>query len=273
MTEPSSLVVNMPKKNIERLLTIMQQLRDLQTGCPWDQKQTWQSIIPHTLEEVHEVADAIERNDAHDLKDELGDLLFQVVFLAQIAEDQQLFTFEDVAGAISDKMVRRHPHVFSDATFDNEAQQKQAWEAIKQQERDKKGEQGVFDGIAATLPTLRRAQKLQQRAAQVGFDWENWQQVVPKVHEELEEVADAKAQDEPFERVEEEVGDVLLAVSNMARKLGVNAENALRLANNKFERRFLRVTALLEADGIDLDAASLAQMEQAWIMAKHEEKY
>lgn len=263
----------MPEKNIERLLRVMRQLRDPEGGCPWDQKQTWQSIIPHTFEEVHEVADAIERHDAADLKDELGDLLFQVVFLAQIAEEQQHFSFDDVAASISDKMIRRHPHIFSDAVFANEAQQKQAWEAIKQQERAKKGEQGVFDGIAATLPTLRRAQKLQQRAAQVGFDWDNWQQVVPKVHEELDEVADAKACDEPFERIEEEVGDVLLAVSNMARKLGVNAENALRLANNKFERRFLRVVALLEAGGIDLEGASLLQMEQAWLAAKHEEKH
>lgn len=258
--------------SMQDLLAIMQRLRDPQQGCPWDMKQTWQTILPYTLEEVYEVADAIDRNDAKALCDELGDLLLQVVFLAQIASEQGLFNFADVARGISDKMLRRHPHVFGEVSFANEAEQKQAWEQIKQTERQQRQESGFFDDIANAMPALRRAQKIQKRAAQVGFDWDNWQQVVPKIHEELDEVAEAVAKGEPFTRVEEEVGDVLLATSNFARMLGVDAENALRLSNRKFKKRFERVESLLAEGGLSLEHATLAQMDEAWNQAKLEEK-
>lgn len=258
---------------INELLNIMIRLRDPHSGCPWDQKQTWQSILPHTLEEVYEVADAVDRHDAAALCDELGDLLFQIVFMAQIASEQGLFDFHDIARGISAKLIRRHPHVFADAQFADEQAQKQAWEAIKQQERTRQNpDAGFFAGIPQAIPALRRSQKLQQRAAQVGFDWEHWQQVIPKIHEELREVQDAVAQQESAARLEEEVGDVLMGATNLARLLGVNAENALRVSNRKFEQRFLRVEAILQAQGVSLEAASLAQMEAAWVQAKTEEK-
>ncbi len=228
---------------------------------------------PYTLEEVYEVADAVDRQDAAALCDELGDLLFQIVFMAQIASEQGLFDFDDVAAGISRKMIRRHPHVFGDAVYADEQAQKQAWDAIKQEERQTQPEpQGFFAGIPAAMPALRRSQKVQRRAAEVGFDWDHWQQVIPKIHEELDEVVDAVAKGESQARIEEEVGDVLMGATNMARKLGVNAENALRLSNLKFERRFLRVEALLAAAGIALADANLEQMESAWNTAKQEEK-
>ncbi|MFN3785834.1 MAG: nucleoside triphosphate pyrophosphohydrolase, partial [Thiothrix sp.] len=187
--------------------------------------------------------------------------------------EQGLFDFHDVVRGISAKMIRRHPHVFADTQVTDEQAQKQAWEAIKQQERAGQNPgAGFFAGIPQTIPALRRSQKLQQRAARVGFDWENWQQVIPKVHEELCEVQDAVAQQESAARIEEEVGDVLMGVTNLARLLGVDAENALRVANRKFEQRFLRVEALLQAQGVSLEAATLAQMEAAWGQAKVEEK-
>ena len=257
---------------LDELLAIMARLRDPQTGCPWDIRQSWQTIIPFTLEEVYEVADAVDRQDADAVRDELGDLLFQVVFLAQIASEQGLFDFQDVAQGIADKMRRRHPHVFDETVYASEAEQKQAWETIKQAERSGKQEHGLFAGIPVAMPALRRSQKVQKRAARVGFDWDNWQQVVPKIHEELDEVAEAVASQEPFSRIEEEMGDVLLGASNMARMLGVDAENALRLANRKFERRFERVGQLLAAQGISLEAATLEQMEAGWETAKQEEK-
>lgn len=257
---------------MQDLLAIMQRLRDPERGCPWDIKQTWQTILPYTLEEVYELADAIDNNDVRGVCDELGDVLLQIVFLAQIASEQGLFNFSDVARGIGDKMLRRHPHVFGEAVFANETEQKQAWETIKQAEREQRNESSFFAGIANAMPALRRAQKIQKRAAKVGFDWENWQQVVPKIHEELDEVAQAVANQESFQRIEEEVGDVLLATSNFARMLGVDAENALRLSNNKFERRFERVEQLLKQQGLNLEQASLAQMDEAWSAAKYEEK-
>lgn len=257
---------------IQTLLSLMAELRDPVRGCPWDRKQTWQSLLPYTLEETYEVVDAVDQNDPAALCDELGDLLLQVVFMAQIAQEQGLFDFEAVARGISEKLVRRHPHVFDETVYASEREQKQAWEAIKQAERSAQAQTGLFAGIPAALPALRRAQKIQKRAAHVGFDWANWQQVVPKVHEELAEVAEAVANQEPFTRIEEEMGDVLLAASNMARLLGVDAENALRLSSRKFEKRFERVEALLADDQLSLAAASLAQMEVAWEAAKLEEK-
>lgn len=259
--------------SIEELLNVMQRLRNPETGCAWDVKQTWKTIIPYTLEEVYEVADAVDRHDAKDLCDELGDLLLQVVFLAQIAKEQGDFDFQDVVQGITQKMIRRHPHIFADESYESEQAQKQAWESIKQSERNNKPQaQNLFSGIPKAMPELRRSQKLQKRAANVGFDWESWQQVVPKVHEELDEVADAVKQGESFERIEEEMGDVIMATTNMARMLGVNAENALRLANHKFERRFLQVETNLAQQGISLEQADLEMMEAAWQQAKLLEK-
>ena len=269
---------------IHELLTVMAKLRDPESGCSWDIKQTWQTIIPHTLEEVYEVADAVDRNDASDLCDELGDLLLQVVFMAQIASDNGLFDFDDVARGISTKMIRRHPHIFDDKVYQNEAEQKQAWESIKQQERAAKkaepkseqtrgsGQDTFFADIPVSMPSLRRAQKIQKRAARVGFDWDDWQSVVPKVQEELDEVIAAVEQGESLQRVEEEVGDVLLAASNLARHLKVDAENALRLANNKFSGRFLVVERDLAERGIAMEEADLDAMEAAWERAKQGEK-
>jgi ATP diphosphatase len=259
--------------SISELLNIMMRLRDPARGCAWDIKQTWQTILPYTLEEVYEVADAVDKHDAVALCDELGDLLFQIVFMAQIASEQGLFDFDDVAAGISRKMIRRHPHVFGDTVYADERAQKQAWDAIKQTERGTKPtESGFFAGIPAAMPALRRSQKLQRRVAGVGFDWEHWQQVLPKIQEELDEVVDAVAKGEPLARIEEEVGDVLMSATNMARLLGVNAENALRLANQKFERRFEQVEALLAAVGITLEDATMAQMNAAWESAKRAEK-
>lgn len=258
---------------ITELLNIMMRLRDPQHGCSWDIKQTWQTILPYTLEEVYEVADAVDKHDAVALCDELGDLLFQIVFMAQIASEQGLFDFDDVAAGISRKMIRRHPHVFGDTVYTDERAQKQAWDAIKQTERGTKPtETGFFAGIPAAMPALRRSQKLQRRAAGVGFDWEQWQQVLPKIQEELDEVVEAVAKGESHSRIEEEVGDVLMSATNLARLLGVNAENALRLSNQKFERRFQRVEAMLAAVGISLQEATMAQMDAAWNSAKLEEK-
>lgn len=258
---------------IIQLLELMSSLRDPINGCPWDIKQTWQTILPYTLEEVYEVADAVDRNDSKALCDELGDLLFQIVFMAQIAQEQGLFDFNDVVTGITDKMHRRHPHVFGETVYEDEQAQKQAWESIKQQERnDRQENEHFFTGIPQAIPALRRSQKLQQRAARVGFDWGHWQQVLPKIHEELDEVIDAVNQGESRQRIEEEVGDVLMGATNLARLLGVNAENALRLSNHKFERRFLRVETLLQAQGMTLEDANLDQMEAAWNMAKQEEK-
>lgn len=273
MQEVKTRGMTQDKKSIDDLLQVMSQLRDPQTGCEWDIQQTWQSIIPYTLEEVYEVADAVDRNDANDLCDELGDLLLQVVFLSQIASEQGLFDFQDVTNSITSKMINRHPHIFGDKVYANNQAQKQDWEQLKQGERQQQAKKaGFFADIPKAMPELRRSQKLQKRAARVGFDWENWQRVVPKVHEELDEVADAVNQGESFARIEEEMGDVIMATTNMARMLGVNAENALRLANRKFEQRFLQVEAILQQEGISLEQADLTQMDQAWEKAKQIEK-
>lgn len=212
---------------IERLVAIMARLRDPLDGCAWDVAQTWQSIAPYTIEEAYEVADAIARDDVVDLKDELGDLLLQVVFHSRIAEEQSAFTLADVVTAICDKMERRHPHIFL-----NQARQVD-WEASKVAERNAKGRSGALDGVALALPALARAEKLQKRAARTGFDWPDSAGPRAKIDEELAEVAAANG-----DHVAEEVGDLLFSVVNWARHLGVDAEGALRGANAKFERRF-----------------------------------
>ena len=242
---------------IDRLLAIMARLRDPERGCPWDREQDFATIAPYTIEEAYEVADAIERADMGSLKDELGDLLLQVVFHARMAEEAGYFAFDDVAAAISDKMVRRHPHVFGDAEIASVAAQNEAWEAHKAAERHATGNTAsVVDGVALALPALLRAAKISGRAARIGFDWPDARAVIPKIIEEIAEVEAELDGNAAPAALEEEIGDLLFAVANLARKLEVEPETALRRATAKFERRFRQVEALARERGIghDLDA-------------------
>lgn len=267
--------------DISRLLAIMAKLRDPDTGCPWDVQQTFATIAPYTIEEAYEVADAIDRNDLHDLRDELGDLLLQVVFHARMAEEQGAFAFADVVAAIGDKMLRRHPHVFAGATVEDAAAQICAWEQHKRAEHLAKGhsDRSALAGIARGLPEWQRAIKLQQRAARVGFDWPGPEPVIAKLHEEVEEVrtelaAVAQAPDDTDARarLEDEVGDLLFVCANIARHARVDPGNALRRANAKFERRFRAMEALATADGIELASLPLEAQDRYWDRAKAAEK-
>ncbi len=241
---------------LNRLVAIMARLRDPQAGCPWDIEQTFATIAPYTIEEAYEVADAIERDDMAALKDELGDLLLQVVFHSRMAEEAGHFAIGDVIDAISDKMVRRHPHIFADQSVEQ-----WDWEAIKAEERSDGGSSSAMDGVASALPALMRAQKLQKRAARTGFDWPDVMGAVEKIGEEIEELLDAETE---AERVDE-AGDLLFAAVNMVRHMGVSAEDALRAANAKFERRF----RAMETDAGDAFAGlSLEQKEELWLRAK-----
>ena len=246
--------------NIERLVAIMQRLRDPEHGCDWDVAQDFGTIAPYTIEEAYEVADAIARGDMADLKDELGDLLFQVIFHSRMAEEAGLFALPDVVASISDKMERRHPHVFGDSAGGHE----QHWERLKAVEREAKGEAGALDGVAVGLPALLRAEKLQKRAARTGFDWPDSSGARAKIDEEIAEIEAAT----PAERAEE-VGDLLFAVVNWARHLGVDPEAALRLANAKFERRFKAMEA--EA-GAAFAGLALEAKEELWLSAKRAEQ-
>jgi nucleoside triphosphate diphosphatase len=242
---------------IAKLLSIMARLRDPEHGCPWDREQNFATIAPYTIEEAYEVGDAIERGDMAALKDELGDLLFQVVFHARMAEEAELFAFDDVAAAISDKMVRRHPHVFGDAEIASVAAQNEAWEAHKARERAAAGGgDSVLDGVALAYPALLRAAKMSRRAARIGFDWPDARAVIPKIAEEIGEIEAVLDMGGDKARLEDEVGDLLFAAANLARKLDIEPETALRRATAKFERRFRAVEALAEKRGIgrDLDA-------------------
>ena len=252
--------MTVPATAIDRLVAIMARLRDPVSGCEWDTVQTFATIAPYTIEEAYEVADAIERGDMADLKDELGDLLLQVVFHSRMAEETGDFALADVANAISDKMERRHPHIFLGAAEGGH----HLWEQIKASERGAKGHASALDGVAIGLPALLRAEKLQKRAARTGFDWPDPSGARAKIDEELAEVEAAATQAE----IEEEVGDLLFAVVNWARKLGVDPEAALRMANGKFESRFKSMEAKAgEAfEALDLDAK-----EALWVKAKREE--
>ncbi len=245
----------------------MAALRDPQSGCPWDLEQDFRSIAPYTIEEAYEVADAIDREDLADLRHELGDLLLQIVFHAQMASEAGAFDFEAVAAAIVDKMIRRHPHVFGDAVVGNAAAQTAAWEAHKARERAAGGATSVMAGISLGLPALLRAQKLGKRAARVGFDWPDSEGPRAKIAEELVEVATAEQRGAPGE-IQEEIGDLLFAVVNLARKLDVNPEEALRQANRKFATRFAAVEAAVDERGGDWSAFSLAQLDELWEAAK-----
>jgi tetrapyrrole methylase family protein/MazG family protein/ATP diphosphatase len=258
---------------IDRLLAIMARLRDPARGCPWDREQNFATIAPYTIEEAYEVADAIERNDMAALKDELGDLLFQVVFHARMAEEAGLFGFDDVAAAIADKMERRHPHVFGDAEIRSVAAQNEAWEAHKAAERQARtqengGAASVLDGVALALPALLRAAKISRRAARIGFDWPDADSVIAKIEEELEEL-EVEIDEGDRAVIEEEMGDLLFAAANLARKLDIEPETALRRATAKFERRFRQVEALAKERGIGPD---LDGLEALWNEVKQNEK-
>jgi ATP diphosphatase len=260
---------------LDDLLAIMARLRDPERGCPWDVKQDFGSIAPYTIEEAYEVADAIDRGDWDDLRDELGDLLLQVVFHAQMAKERGLFDFADVARAIGAKMVRRHPHVFGDARYDDLDAQTRAWDEIKAAERAAKGEAhdaSALAGIWRGLPEWKRALKLQQRAAAVGFDWPDHRPVFDKLAEEIGEVrAEFDAGADPA-RLEDEIGDVLFVVANLARHAGVDFSRALRHANAKFERRFRRMEQLAAAEGGTLAGHDLPAQEALWQRAKLDER-
>lgn len=255
---------------IERLLEIMARLRDPRGGCPWDVEQTFASIAPHTIEEAYEVADAISRGDLAGLKEELGDLLLQVVFHAQMAKEQGAFEFGDVVAAISDKLIRRHPHVFAPdvaVRIDSSAAQTAAWEEHKAAERAN-ASGGALHGIALALPALTRSVKLQARAARVGFDWPDAASALPKITEEADELAREVATGASRDRLKDEIGDLLFACVNVARKLKIDPEAALRGAGAKFERRFANIEALLAADGRTPDGVDLAELERLWVEVK-----
>ncbi|MFC5438124.1 nucleoside triphosphate pyrophosphohydrolase [Rhodanobacter umsongensis] len=260
-----------PRYGLDDLLAIMARLRDPARGCPWDVQQDFASIAAYTIEEAYEVADAIDRRDWPDLRDELGDLLLQVVFHAQMAQEQGLFDFADVAHAISAKMRRRHPHVFGDVQYANLDEQMRAWEDIKTVERADKGEtadDSALAGISSGLPEWKRALKLQQRAAGTGFEWTDPQPVLAKLAEEVDEVRAELANGADPVRLEDEIGDVLFVTVNLARHTGVDFSQALRRANAKFERRFRRMEQLAAAEGATFGERTLAEQEQLWQRVK-----
>lgn len=268
----------MKTNNIEQLLKIMQQLRSPENGCPWDRKQTFASIVPHTLEEAYEVADAIAQQDFTDLKGELGDLLFQVVFYAQMAKEQNLFEFHDIIETLNEKLIRRHPHVFAQTEFADEQAVHANWEAEKVKERAQKAQsvnkaESVLDNIPLALPALTRAYKIQKRCANVGFDWKTLPPVIDKIKEEIDEVLVEVQRDDLTEqqkllRIEDELGDLLFANVNLVRHLQCNPEQVLRQANSKFEKRFRLVEQEVLKKGKQMDDCSLEELEAIWTQIK-----
>ena len=257
--------------SIERLLEIMAKLRDPVGGCPWDLEQDFRTVAPYTLEEAYEVADAIERGDLGDLKEELGDLLLQVVFHAQMAREQGAFDFGEVVEGICDKLVRRHPHVFGDASVESSAAQTEAWERIKAAEKAGQGRGGLLDDVPVGLPALTRAAKLGRRASRAGFDWPDATGPRGKVDEELAELDAAVAGAEDRDAVEGEFGDLLFAMVNYARHLGIDPESALRRSNEKFLRRFRQVEDRAAAEGVAVTEAGLERLDRWWEDAKRGE--
>lgn len=273
MTSGKPTPDSLPKEPLPRLLAVMAWLRDRQHGCPWDIDQTFRTIAPYTIEEAYEVADAIERDDMPALKEELGDLLLQVVYHSQIAREAGSFGFDDVAAAIADKMVDRHPHVFGDMDIRTADAQTVSWEARKAAERAAKGATegtpGALDGVALALPALMRAEKIQKRAARVGFDWATIGPVIDKIEEELRELrAELEAGEVEQAKVADELGDVLFAVANLARHCKVDPEVALRATNDKFEKRFRHIERRLAETGRKPSDAGLEEMEALWQEAK-----
>jgi MazG family protein len=268
------------QSSIERLLEIMRKLRDPKSGCPWDREQNFASVAPYTIEEAYEVAEAIADSDYAELRDELGDLLFQVVFHAQMADEAGLFSFGDVVAAISDKMQRRHPHVFGDTLIEDAKAQTKAWEEHKASERSAKGKNiipSALDGVTIGLPALTRAVKLQNRAARVGFDWPETSMVIDKIQEEMAELAEelvkrGKNGPDNEARILDEFGDLLFVYANLARHLKIDPEEALRHANRKFERRFKGIEALLKAKEKRPEGCSLEELDALWNEVKRQEK-
>jgi nucleoside triphosphate diphosphatase len=258
-----------------KLAAIMARLRDPVSGCPWDLEQNFSTIAPYTIEEAYEVADAIERASLPDLREELGDLLFQVVFHSRMAEEQGAFTLADVVTSINDKMIRRHPHVFGASDARTSDEQTVAWEQMKAAERAAKSEAkrapSELDGVARALPALLRAEKLQKRAARTGFDWTETPPIFDKLDEEIGEVKEAIASGDP-EAIEDEIGDLLFVAANLARRLSVDPEQALRKANAKFERRFRAMEAAAWEDDVDFSSLSLDEQEAYWQRIKRAEK-
>lgn len=264
------------QQSMAHLLTVMARLRDPKDGCPWDREQTFATIAPYTIEEAYEVADAIGAGDRDALQDELGDLLFQVVFYAQMAKERGWFDFDDIAQGIADKMTRRHPHVFAEAEIASVAAQNEAWEAHKAKERTAraaaKGQQpSVLDGVSLALPGLTRAVKLQKRAARVGFDWPQAEQILEKLQEELDELK-VELRSGNKDRITDEMGDVLFSWANLARVHEIDPEDGVRQTNAKFERRFRRIEALLAERGKSPKDSNLDEMEALWQQAKREER-
>ena len=261
--------------SMARLIGIMAKLRDPETGCAWDVAQSFSTIAPYTIEEAYEVADAIQRGDMNELKEELGDLLFQVVFHSQMAKEAGAFEISDVVDAINSKMIRRHPHVFGDEDVRTADQQVAAWEVIKAQERagknQKEGPSSALDGVALALPSLLRAEKLQKRAARVGFDWAEADPIFDKLSEETEEVREAIESGDQ-DKIEDELGDLLFVAANLSRRLKIDPEQALRRANAKFERRFRSMETLASAEGKDFASLDLQQQEALWQQVKQQER-
>lgn len=257
---------------IDELLKVMEKLRDPASGCPWDLKQTYSTIVPYTIEEAYEVAEAIENKDYDELKLELGDLLFQVVFYAQLAREEKRFNFSDVVTAIVKKMIRRHPHVFSDTVYKDDAEFAKAWEQSKREEKTQNGQQvsSYLDGVVKSLPALKVAQKMQKKAARAGFDWQSTTPVYEKIQEEISEVREAEALSE-HSKIEDEIGDLLFSVVNLSRHLKVDAEEALRKASNKFERRFKQVEAASGESGRQLDHYQEQELIELWEQVKRSE--
>ena len=264
----------MSKRNIDRLIDIMARLRDRNTGCPCDVEQDFRSIAPYTIEEAYEVVDAIERDDRASLREELGDLLLQVVFHARMAEEEKSFDFDDVAGEIADKLIRRHPHVFATESQDgSEPGLRDAWESLKAEERAEKAAQrgqdaSVLDDVPVGFPALTRAEKLQKRAARVGFDWTSMMPVLAKIEEEIAELKAEIENDGGSDRLSDEMGDVLFSCVNLARHLKIDPEFALRGTNAKFEQRFRHVERSLKDDAIEMTEVGIDEYERRWNLAK-----
>lgn len=254
-----------------KLVAVMARLRDPDGGCPWDLEQTFETIAPYTIEEAYEVADAIRSGDRDALKDELGDLLFQVVYYAQMSMEDGGYDLDAIAAGQAEKMIKRHPHVFGDADIADSQAQTRNWESQKALEREKSGEKSALSGVALALPALVRAEKLAKRAARVGFDWENSTQVIAKIREELDETEAEVTNNASPARIEEEIGDLLFAVANLARKCAIDPEAALRGTNDKFTRRFAYIEDRLKARGKTPEQSDLAEMDALWNEAKARE--
>ncbi|MCW9715794.1 nucleoside triphosphate pyrophosphohydrolase [Avibacterium sp. 21-594] len=258
------------KHNIQDFLQLIAQLRNPNSGCPWDLKQTYQSMTPCLLEESYEVVEAIEQQNTENLREELGDLLLQVVFFSQLAKEDNLFTFDDVVNEVAEKILRRHPHVFGEEKAHNEQEALSHWNKIKAEEN--KTRQSILDNIPHAFPALMRAEKLQKRCAKVGFDWDNVQPVIAKVQEELQEVqAELTHPQQDQAKIEEEIGDLLFAVANLSRHLHCSPEETLRKANQKFERRFRQLEALSQQQGKSLQNSTLEELDALWDKVKSEE--